>query len=182
MKKKAILLLILITVSLFIYYYLSQKNSKSELAQPETVKNIQVNEDNEDFEEQINELGSAKSDDFHIEEIMRNYQHLIVEAINSDDFSLVENLLVKGSNLYNSQKQLVRRLAEKQIKEKLIDFTIEEINYVDDLTVKVYVYEKIGIKYPHNQDYRIKEYYWIYTVNIFDGAYRLSEIEKWNKQ
>lgn len=132
--------------------------------------------------ESTTNLETAKADNFYIEEVVRNYETLLVEAINNNDFSLIENLLIPNSNLYHSQKKLISDLYKKNIKEKLIDFNIESIEDTGkDGVFKVYVSESIGIKYPDKQDFETKKYNWIYTVIISKDRIGLSEIEKWNK-
>lgn len=125
---------------------------------------------------------STKADHYYIEEVVRNYEILLIEAINNNDFSLVENLLVTNSNLYNSQKKLVSDLYKKNIKEKLIDFDIKDIKETEKVGIyKVYVNERIGIKYPERQDFEIKEFNWIYTVvNNKDGI-GISDMNKWSR-
>lgn len=125
---------------------------------------------------------ATKAENFYIEEVISNYETLLVEAINNNDFSLIESLLVPNSNLYNSQKKLVSDLYTKNIKEKLIDFNIESIeNTGKNGIYKVYVSESIGIKYLDKQDFETKKYDWIYTVVKSKDSIGLSEIEKWNK-
>lgn len=77
---------------------------------------------------------------------------------------------------------MVKDLAARNIKEKLITYSIEDIEYQDDGSVRVFVYEKIGILYPPSKSYVIKEFYWIYTVRDINGELGLSDIEKWQKK
>lgn len=119
---------------------------------------------------------------FYIQEVVRNYETLVVEAINNNDFSLIDNLLVPGSNLYNSQKKLVADLYNKKIQEKLVEFDLKDIQKTDKEGIfKVFVSEKIGVKYPEKQEFETKEFNWIYTVISDKDRPGLSDIEKWNK-
>lgn len=96
-------------------------------------------------------------------------------------FSVIENLPIEGSNLYNSQKKLVEDLHNKGIKEELVDFEISEIKSTENEDVyKVYVNEKIEIKYPEKETVP-KEFNWVYTVLSTKDKIGLSEIEKWNR-
>lgn len=125
---------------------------------------------------------AAKADHFYIEEVVSNYETLLIEAINNNNFSLIENLLIPNSNLYNSQKKLVTDLYSKNIKEKLLGFDIVDIQDTGKEGVfKVYVRENIGVKYPDKQDFETKEYNWIYTVIKSKDSVGLSDIEKWAK-
>lgn len=126
----------------------------------------------------------AKADTFYVEEVISNYEELLINAINENDFSKIENLLVPNSNLYISQKKLVPDLYKKNIKEKLINFEIAKIEDLSKNGVyKVYVIEKIAIKYPDKQDYETKEFNWIYDVIYYNNNSKvgISNIEKWNK-
>lgn len=126
------------------------------------------------------ELSGAKADDFYFEELMNSYENLLIDAINNDRFSSIACLLVPESKLYNAQKKLVSDLFRKGIKEKLISYSIEDIRPTNDEGVfKIYVYEKVGIRYPDTNHFVTKQFYWIYTVIVNDNLYRLSDIEKW---
>ena len=126
------------------------------------------------------ELSGVKADDFYFEELMNSYENLLIDAINNNRFSSIECLLVPESKLYNAQKKLVSDLFRKGIKEELISYSIEDIKPTTDEGVfKLYVYEKVGIRYPRTNHFVIKQFYWIYTVTVKDNLYRLSDIEKW---
>lgn len=127
-------------------------------------------------------LEAAKADNFYIEEVVRNYEILLIEAINNNDFSLIKNVLIPNSNLYNLQKELVADLYNKNIKERLVKFDIINIQNMENSGVyKVYVSDNIAIKYPDKQDFETKEYNWIYTVIKNKNSVGLSDIEKWVK-
>lgn len=137
------------------------------------------NDNSEEYTFNI-ELGGVKADDFYFEELMNSYENLLIDAINNNRFSSIECLLVPESKLYNAQKKLVSDLFRKGIKEELISYSIEDIKPTNDEGVfKLYVYEKVGIRYPGNNNFIIKQFYWIYTVIVNDNLYRLSDIEKW---
>ena len=118
---------------------------------------------------------------FYIQEVTRNYEILVIEAINNNDFSLIENLLIPNSNLYNSQKKLITDLYTKNIKEKLVDFSIENIQETEkDGVFKIFVNESIGIKYSGKVNFETKEYKWIYTLVKNKDSIGLSNIEEWS--
>jgi hypothetical protein len=115
-----------------------------------------------------------------IESLMSSYEKNMVEAINSNNYSKVEACLLKGSNLYNSQKKLIQSLNKQKINEKLTKYEIYAVDY--DFTndeYKVYVFEEIGIKYT-NKTYVNKKFDWCYTVKADkSGNYKLSNIQIW---
>lgn len=116
-----------------------------------------------------------------IDELIKNYEQNMIDAINNSKFSIVEPYIAKGSNLYNSQKHLVDNLYSQGIKEKLVDYSIISVKPEPDASkCKVYVKEKIAIQYPE-KDYEAKDFSWAYTVLISqDKTYQLSDIEKWD--
>ncbi|QGQ98805.1 hypothetical protein EHS13_29975 [Paenibacillus psychroresistens] len=131
----------------------------------------------------IDKLGGAKADDFFISELVANYENLLIQAINNNEFTAIENLLIVNSPLYNSQKKLVKDLYAKRVQEKMVDFSIEKIESLEkEGTYNVYVNERIAIKYPDKQDFETKEFNWIYKVVESDGKLGLSDIEKWVRE
>jgi hypothetical protein len=119
-----------------------------------------------------------------IEEAMKYYENTMIEAINNNDFKLVEPWLYPESRLYTSQKKLVADLNRKQIKERLDSYSIENIELDDLGTVyRVYVTENIGIQYP-GQDYTTKQFNWVYSMRYSyeNQQYQLTFIDKWEKK
>ncbi|MCX7922080.1 MAG: WG repeat-containing protein [Clostridia bacterium] len=124
----------------------------------------------------------AKAESYYIEEAMNAYETYMPEAINQNNFALVEPYLLKDSSLYKSQTSLVSSLYKQGIKEELVEFSIKDIKQVPGKEEwKVYVNEVIAIKYPE-KDYQKKSFKWIYTVvySLESKKYQLSGIEKWN--
>lgn len=115
-----------------------------------------------------------------IENTINLYEQNIITAINNNTFSSVEPYLLKGSNLYNSQKKLVSSLYKKNTKEKLVKHEIYTIEKVDDSsTYRVFVLEEVAVKYS-GKDYVNNNYSWCYTVKLdTDSKFKLSDIVKW---
>ena len=115
-----------------------------------------------------------------IENIINLYEQNIITAINNNKFASVEPYLLKGSNLYNSQKKLVSSLYKKNTREKLVKYEIYAIEKVNDSnTYRVYVLEEIGVKYS-GKDYVNNKYSWCYTVKLDnDSKFKLRDIVKW---
>jgi len=124
--------------------------------------------------------GLYAGDKAKIEEAIKNYEATMIEAINKNDFSLVEPWLYPDSSLYTSQKKLVEDLNKKQIKEKLDSYSIDGITSDKLDIIRVYVTENIGIQYP-GKDYEVKQFKWVYTVrySYTDRKYQLTYIDKW---
>ncbi len=109
------------------------------------------------------------------------YEQSMIDAVNQNDFSIVESLLTPGSSLYQSQKNLVAVLNRQQIHEQLMDYEVEDVQNTDwDGVYKVYVHEKIGILYPGKRDCKISESDWVYTAVANGEKFSLSEIKRWN--
>ena len=138
------------------------------------------NELNTKSHKYFDEGANAKSDTFYIEEIINTYEVLLIEAINSNNFSIIEKYLVKNSDLYNAQKNLVNTLYKKGIKEKLINYNIYDIKLSSNGIAKVYVSETIEIKNSENKVIT-KQFNWIYTVISKETSVGISDITKWEK-
>lgn len=121
--------------------------------------------------------------DPQINSAIKNYETYLIDAINKNDFNIVKPYLVKDSNLYKAQMELVANLNKQGIKEKLVDFTVKDVKQqANPAQVKVYVDENIAIQYP-GQDFVAKQFSYIYTLVKTEGTtdYKLSDIEKWDK-
>jgi len=121
------------------------------------------------------------SDRDKVIEAINAYEAAIIEAINRDDFGLVESWLYKDSRLYISQKKLVEDLNKKGIKERLDGYTIEGITSDGFGIIRVYTTENVGIQYP-GKDYTVKQFKWVYSVQYsYDSRkYQLTYIDKWD--
>lgn len=122
-------------------------------------------------------------DKIKIEETMKFYENSMVEAINKNNFKLVEPWLYPESSLYISQKKLVADLNQKQIKESLDGYSVEDIDTDNFGVIRVYVTENIGIQYP-GKDYTTKQFNWVYSLKYSyeNRQYQLTYIDKWDKK
>ena len=110
------------------------------------------------------------------------YETSLVDAINNNDFSKVEPILYKDSNLYKAQKTLITDLIKQGISEKLVSYTFHTVEDKTDATkCRAYVEENIAIKYP-GKDYSTKKFAYAYTLlySSIDSKWQLSDIEKWD--
>lgn len=128
-------------------------------------------------------LDTSKTDNQYIEELIDKYEKNICDAINMNDFSLVQNSLINGSSLYHDQKELVRDLWNQKINEAPVSHQIIKVQLSNKTNgeYKVYVDEKVAIKYPQNENTEVKEFKWIYTaiVDRSKTLVGLSDIEEW---
>jgi len=131
------------------------------------------------FQDDITGQKSPLAIKAQIDKLINQYEISLIKAINTNKFSLVANTLTPGSPLYQSQKQLVANLYRKRIQEDLNGYHVKKIRMVAPGSYKVYVYERVGIKYPNQKEFVEKEYYWAYTVVGKGDQLTLSDIEKW---
>lgn len=117
-----------------------------------------------------------------IDELIHQYEISLIKAINTNNFSLVAKTLTPGSPLYQSQKQLIANLYRKRIQEDLNGYDVKKVQMVSSGIYKVYVYERVGIKYPNQKEFIEKRYYWAYTVVDKGNQLTLSDIEKWEAE
>lgn len=131
---------------------------------------------------QMNSYEIYPDDKVKVEEALDNYENKLIEAINNNDFKLVEPWLYPDSKIYIAQKKLVADLNKKQIKEKLVSYSVEKIENSYYNIIKAYVTENIAIKYPQ-KDYETKVFNWVYTLkyDYESQRYRLTYIDKWDK-
>lgn len=109
------------------------------------------------FNEKEKHSSVSQKDKRAIELLIKNYEHSLVEAINKNQFKLVESHLTPGSPLYKSQQKLVANLFKRGIKEKLINFRVEQVKSTENKdTFKAYVFEEIGIKHPDKKSYAVQ--------------------------
>lgn len=152
------------------------KNAPNQRSSKELVKKSNIS-DNESS--QTAAVG-VKDEGQQIVELIDNYEVKLVEAINSNDFSIVEPYLLEGSPLYKGQKKLVRDLFKKGVKEKHISHDYGYTYIISEDSREVEVIERIKIMYP-NKKVNIKDFQWIYSVKIENQSIKLSNIRRWLK-
>lgn len=168
-------IVIIITITLF---WLGGCSNTEQIAQPPSVSTPPMVQA-ETATPIIDESSKVINEDI-IRKLIQNYETSLIEAINNNNFSLVEKYLIIDSELYKSQKQFVENLYNQQIRERLVDFEIKEIKKVNENSKYwVFVCEVIEINQP-NKEAMQKQFNWIYTSEVQNGQLGLSKIEKWN--
>lgn len=104
-----------------------------------------------------------------IKDFMDQYTALKINAINQQNFSLVEKLLDPSGEMYQEEKNYIDYLAGKGISEKLLVFTVDEVEQVNDSTYKVYTYEEYDIVYGIEGMQKKKSFNSAYLVNVMDN-------------
>lgn len=153
----------------------SQKQVSINLKEQLNPKNVQENNKGKgSFKEE------KSSEEFNqINNLINKYELGLIEAINKNNFKLVEPYLKEGSELYNDQKKLVDTLYSQGVKEEYISHEVGHIYYVSNDIFRVEVIETIKILNPKKGDVK-KDYQWIYTAERIGNDMKLSKIEKWS--
>ncbi|WP_428909858.1 TcaA NTF2-like domain-containing protein [Niallia sp. Krafla_26] len=82
-----------------------------------------------------------------IEEFIYSYGMASVEAVNSRDFSRVEPLLDPNGKSYDSQRDYINYLEEKNITEKFVNLRLNDSQKMNDTTYKISTQEEYEIYY-----------------------------------
>ncbi|KAA0548386.1 hypothetical protein FZW96_07365 [Bacillus sp. BGMRC 2118] len=114
----------------------------------------------------------------YVDERVSAYLNGLIKAINEENFSYVEPILVQGSSLYRDQQALVKKLGNNDTKETLLDYRVTDVTFKDHMSLYITTWEKITIHY-RNGTSETKEYEWVYTADFGDDTVlRFSSISK----
>ncbi len=132
------------------------------------------------YDDFVMPIEGTKADSFYIEETIEFYVENLASAINDNDFSQINDHLMPGSKIYQSQEKFVAEQFSKGIKYKLRDFNIEEIEPSSKKgEYKAYVTEHIEIS-ELNKAKETKKIKHIYTVINDDKIRAITDIQEWN--
>lgn len=111
-------------------------------------------------------LGATHADSYEPEMLIRAYEEAIADAINNDDFSIVEKYLIKDSEIYQEQKQFISDLHAQGVTYSLNSFNIEnwEQSASNFDEYKFYVKETIALHDSNQNENTEKTDYWVYTI------------------
>ena len=148
--------------------------------------NVEEKKDDKEKEKKDNESNNKSeiptndeyiADNEDIKYLVANYIESLVEAINYNEFSIVENTMVRGSNLHSMQRNLVRDLNDKGISEEVMDYKILDIsNGSKPGEYKVKTNEQIKI-YKADGTSKVGDYNWTYTVMYDENQVGLTDIK-----
>lgn len=111
-----------------------------------------------------------------VETVVENYVHGLVNAINAGDYSLVSETIVSGSDLDTMQKDLVERLYDAGMSQKVISVTVEDMTEITPGEWEVTTNEMIELTYESGET-ETEVYEWTYTVEGNNGDYGISNLE-----
>lgn len=115
-----------------------------------------------------------------IGEFLTNYLKVSVEAINQNDFSLVEKFINQDGPKYKEQKDYTAYLNKKNITEDLLNVRITEIVTNDNNEYTVYTNEEYNIYYEDNTVSN-KKFNSIYKVVIKNNQLFVNELISTNE-
>lgn len=123
---------------------------------------------------------NARPSNFYIEELISNYEQLVVDANNSGDFSIVSSMIIQDSNFYKKQKEAIESSYNNNVKYNLLNYSIDQIKEVNNKTYKVYVIENLQVKEGNDANFQDKQFKHIYTIKLDDSGIGINNKEDWN--
>jgi hypothetical protein len=119
-----------------------------------------------------------KKSEEDIERLMQRYEYCLVDAINNNNFKLVEEFLATSGPLYGQQQQLIESLKQQNISESIESMDVIKIEAIPDNKWTVIVKERIGV--TKNNQKNIMDFTWKYTVlyNPETQKYSVYSLEK----
>jgi len=157
--------------------------SNTEQGETEEANNVELSNTAEPQMESTNIDGASHGDNTLLNEQIVNayvgYVHAMIDAINGGDFSQVSSFLLEGSPLWDSQIALVNNLVQKEIKEKVVEAHVVNIDWLSDNDMELKTKETITIRYPSGKS-NTKAYYWKYKATYLNGNILFSDIAKWS--
>lgn len=146
----------------------------------------------DDFKEDEKEKEEKEEKEFNLKNIpkvdqetadifIEHYLRDLTKSINTNKFEHVQPYIQRDSVLWNDQKQLVKMLYERDIREELVDYSVLDVEPVseeedDDETVYT-IQTKEVISITTNGQSQEKEYYRTYTVSYSNKQLYLTKIE-----
>ncbi|MEC2132252.1 J domain-containing protein [Brevibacillus centrosporus] len=124
---------------------------------------------------------SKVADDSKINEFMYNYVFLSVEALNKNDFSIVEPHINPNGKKYDEQRKYIDYLRKKNIFERLLAFEARDIKQINESQLRVKTYEEYSIKYGDGTS-KFKSFNSEYLVDVSEnGSLLVNELLKTNE-
>ena len=131
----------------------------------------------------VNSVGDnsgARPSDFYIEELISNFEELVIDANNNGDFSIVSSMITQDSSFYKKEKETIESSYRNNVKYNLLDYNIEQIKAIDNKTYKAYVVENIEVKEGNESNFQAKQFKHIYTIKFDDSGIGINNKEEWN--
>ncbi|MFE4354216.1 TcaA NTF2-like domain-containing protein [Peribacillus butanolivorans] len=160
---------------LFVIDVLSDPDSKKEVV----TKVIEVQKEPEQATPVVQTESEQETVSFtnaEVEEFMRKYVESGIQAVNNNDFSLVEQLIDPSGKSYKDQQRYLDYLASKGITEEVVGFAVNDIVKVDKDSYKVSTNEQYEISYDDGSK-KTKEFTSSYVLKVLeDGRLTVNEL------
>ncbi|MFL7942325.1 hypothetical protein [Priestia sp. TSO9] len=149
--------------------YAISKNSS------QRIDNFKEDEKEKDFNLKNIQKVDQETADIFIEHYLRD----LTKSINTNKFEYVQPYIEQDSVLWNDQKQLVKMLYERDIREELVDYSVLDVELSsEEESESVYaIRTKEVISITTNGQSQEKEYYRTYTVSYNNKQLHLTKIE-----
>ncbi|WP_377887518.1 hypothetical protein [Alkalihalobacillus sp. R86527] len=185
-KKKPLLiggtLVIIILTIIFTNMYNNGVENQPEAIQVNTIEEAPADTevDNEDDvleappeevvdEPVIEENPIPTFSDREIKHFMDQYSALTINAINQQNFSLVERMIDPDGEMYQEQLDYIEYLSGKDISEKLLFFRIDDVERIDETTYKINTYEEYDIVYGVEGTQKVKSFNSAYLLKVMEN-------------
>ena len=110
----------------------------------------------------------------NIDKIIRKYEYDLIDAVNSGNFSFIENDLVNNSKLYNEQYENILKAHNNEISLTLFKFSIKKIVKINDREYRAVVYEEIEIRGKNFN--KIEKFLTTYRITNEEEKFLISEV------
>ncbi|MEF3331029.1 zinc ribbon domain-containing protein [Oceanobacillus oncorhynchi] len=136
-----------------------------------------VLEDEDEADENSDENGNSEDEELtEIEAVVENYVDNLIWAINTGDYSIVEDYIATGSELDTMQQDLVERLYDSGLTQEIVSMSVEDVEEIDSETWEVTTSETIELMYASDET-ETEDYQWTYTVELTADGYQLTNLE-----
>ena len=127
-----------------------------------------------DFSESENLIKNTESE---LNDLMRWYTYYFTQAVNMDDFSMVESYIYPDSQLYKEQKEYVPNTYKNGIKETILSLKIVSYKLNPDNKSGSIITEEV-YEVDNNGESSVKNFKYKYTFayNELTGSYQLESI------
>jgi membrane-associated protein TcaA len=146
------------------------KRSKKVKVEDETDIYLPIGE-----EETADSAEQEEDEDVDVGDFLRNYVSASMDAVNEHDFSIVEDMFIKGSKYEKQAKDYLKYLKKKGITEDLKEFDIQNIEQISDDKYIIETYEEFEIYYKDGSAKR-KSFNSRYAVKITEDGPKVQDL------
>ncbi|MFC3886489.1 zinc ribbon domain-containing protein [Bacillus songklensis] len=146
------------------------KRSKKVKVEDETDIYLPIGED-----ETAESAEQAEDKDADVGDFLKTYVSKSMDAVNEHDFSIVEDMLIKGSPYEKQAKEYLKYLKKKGITEDLKEFDIRNIEQVSNDKYVIETSEQFEIHYKDGST-KLKSFNSRYAVQITEDGPKMQDL------